>query len=137
MAEKHFMAEVLQMVIDGTTVQMKDNGSWVDSSPDAVLRSIANRNRGREHYREKPPSFVLNGIEIGMPLTAEQAMAISGSAFIPSLAGEQDYIRVTDKNAEMFKKAVEHRMLFAKSEDAAKACRALMDILFAAVPISK
>lgn len=137
MAEKHFMSEVLQMVIDGTTVQMKDNGHWVDSSPDAVLRSIANRNRGREGYRAKPPVFVLNGTEIGLPLTAEQADECKLALYIPSLAGENDYITVTDKKCDMYRKALDKRMLFMNCDDAKKVSRALQDILFAAVPATR
>lgn len=148
MAE-HFMSNVLRWLADGIVVQMYEQAHhpaddplhqrerWVDCTPEAVMRSIIERKRPREHYRAKPPTFMLNGVEIGLPMTPEQAAAHEGLAFIPSLAGEQDYISVADKKSEMFKKAVRYRMLFAKPEDAAFAGRALIQVMAAAVPIAK
>lgn len=139
------MGVVLRWLADGQQVQLYELGHhpaddplhqqarWVDAIPDTVLRSIIERRRPIEHYRLAPTTFVLNGKEIGFPMTPGQAAAHTDIAYVPSLAGEHDFITLVDHNSDMFKKVLKQRMLFANKADAIKVSKALQEILYAAI----
>ena len=68
MNTKHPYAEIMHAIADGKQIQYRDDlGCWVNTHERAIITELHNR-RGLDRYRVKPPTILINGIEVPEPL---------------------------------------------------------------------
>lgn len=66
--KEHPYAEILHAIADGKQIQYRDDlGCWVNTHERAIITELHN-GRGLDRYRVKPPTILINGIEVPAPL---------------------------------------------------------------------